>query len=201
LSNNSVTVLVFKYNMNAMLKIILVSALTLMFGFYLLVYHTDYLWLCLPIVFFILIIRNAERSPFKARIIDENRLIFSTAGIDYGQDHYSAGDIEVVAIYLYAFENFEYRDGFVEGGGETAVYVRAHGDQNKISFRAKGTVWDFDFYLDNYAQFYMVRQVINDWLAEGINVVIKQPFDDDFIIQEMDYYHTPSGFEEKTDKS
>jgi hypothetical protein len=178
--------------MNAMLWIILASASTLMFGFYMLVYHSDYLWLCLPIVFFILIIRNAESSPFKARIIDEHRLTFSTSGIDYGEDHYPASQLEVVAIYLYSFENFEYRDGFV--GGESSVYARAHGDQNKISFRANGTVWDFDFYLDNYAQFYTVQQVVNDWLAEGINVVIKQPFDDEFILQEMDYYNTQTGF-------
>jgi hypothetical protein len=175
-----------------MLWIILASAITLMLGFYLLFVNPQYLWLGLPVVLVIIIIRYADSSPFKTRIVEENRLTFSTGGIDYGQVHYAASELESVAIYLYAFENFEYRDGFVAGGRENYVYVKAEGDQNKISFRAQGTVLDFDFYLDSYAQFYILRRVINDWRAAEINVVLKQPFDDDFIIQEMNYYHTPT---------
>jgi hypothetical protein len=190
LSEYIVTVPVFKYNLNAMLWIILASALTLMLGFYLVVFNPAYLWLGLPVVFFIVVIRNARSSPFKARIIDVNRLTFSTTGIDYGQDHYSKAELESVAIYLYAFENFEYRYGFVNKGTEQPGTAKAEGDQNKISFRVQGNVMDFDFYLDSYAQFYIVKQVVKDWLAAGINVVLEQPFEDDFIIREMDYFNT-----------
>jgi hypothetical protein len=192
-SSNSVTVPVFTYNLTAIFGLILVSLAVLVFFFFLLVSAPGYLWLCLPVAFVIIYIRYAEKAPFQVRIIDENRLTLSTDGIQYGDDYYSAGQIEAIAIYLYSFENFEYRDGLVAGGGENSVYVRAHGDQNKISFRSEGNVLDFDFYLDDYARFCAVRKVINDWAAEGINVVLKQPFDDDFIIQEMNYYKTPSG--------
>jgi hypothetical protein len=177
--------------MNAMLWIILASVMSLLLGFYLLVFHSDYLWICLPIIFFILIIRNAERSPFKARILDENRLTLSTGGIDYGEEHYPADQLEAVAIYLYAFEDFQYRHEETTGGGQGDL-TRADGDQNKISIRVHGTVMDFDFYLDDYSSFSMVRQVASDWLVEGINVVLKQPFNNDFILQEMNYYNTPS---------
>ncbi|MBS1598178.1 MAG: hypothetical protein JST75_08130 [Bacteroidetes bacterium] len=192
-NNNSVTVLVFEYNLAAIFGLVLVSISILIFLFFLLVSAPGYLWLCLPIAFVIIYIRYAEKAPFKARIINKNNLTFSTDGIKYGDDYYPARQIEAVAIYLYSFENFEYRDGFVNGGRGESVYVRAHGDQNKISFRSQGNVLDFDFYIDDYARFCAVRQVANDWVAEGINVVLKQPFDDDFIVQEMNYYNTPSG--------
>ena len=41
----------------------------------------------------------------------------------------------------------------------------------------------------------MFSAVINDWLAAGVNVALKQVFEDDFIIGEMAHYHTESGFE------
>ncbi|PWT70255.1 MAG: hypothetical protein C5B59_20990 [Bacteroidetes bacterium] len=190
---NSVTVLVFKYSLNAVLALVFVSGLTLLFFFYLLFYAPGYLWLGLPVVGFIIYIQTAKKSPFKTRIIDDKKLTFSSAGIRYGDEHYGASDLEVIAIYLYAFDNFEYRDGFVTGGQEMDTYVSAPGDKNTISFRSQGQVFDFDFYLANYAQFCAVRKVIDDWVAEGINVVLKQAFDDDFIIREMSYYQTPTG--------
>jgi hypothetical protein len=177
----------------ALLGLILVSGLTIIFFIYLLVSAPGYLWLFIPLAAIVAYIRYAKTAPFKTRIIDENKLTFSTDGIQYGEDNYPVREIEAVALYLYAFENFEYSDGFVIRSAERSSYVRAHGDKNTISFRYQGEVLDFDFYLDNFAQFCAVRKVINDWAAEGVNFVLKQPFDDDFIIQEMEYYHTPSG--------
>jgi len=190
---NSVTVLVFKFSLNAMIGIIFASLITLVFFLLLLVNAPGYLWLWLPVAFFIIYIRFAKKSLFKTRIVDENRLTFSSDGIKYGDVFYPVNKIEAVAIYLYAFDNFEYRDGFISGGGVTNLYVCAPGDQNKISFRLAGNVLDFDFYLEDYARFCAVRRVINDWVTEGINVALKQPFNDEFIISEMEYYHTPSG--------
>jgi hypothetical protein len=193
MNNNSVTVLVFKYSLDAILGLIVISFFTLIFFSYFMFVAPGYIWVTLPVVIFIIYIQYAQKSPFKTRIIDENKLTLSTNGIQYGDDRYPVSEIEAVAIYLYSFENFEYRDGFVNGGGETNVYVRAPGDKNKISFRTHGEVLDFSFYLDSFAQFSAVRKVIRDWESEGIHVVLKQPFDDDFIIQEMNYYHTASG--------
>jgi hypothetical protein len=193
MNNNSVTVLVFKFDIAAIVGIVFASLFVLIFFLVLLVMAPEYLWLWLPLAFFVIYIRFAKKALFKTRIVDENRLTFSSDGITYGHDYYPTNQIEVVAIYLYAFDNFEYRDGFVSKGGVSNVYVCAPGDRNKISFRSGGTVLDFDFYLEDYARFCAVRRVINDWSAEGINVVLKQPFDDDFIIREMEYYHTTSG--------
>jgi|SRR5579862_8967147 len=193
MNKNSVTVPIFKYDAAAIFGIVIISAVTLIFLFLLLMSGGDYILLFLPVVVFIIYIRYAKKSPFKTRIVDKNGLTLSTDGITHGSDFYPSTQIEAIAIYLYAFENFEYRDGFVSGGQVRTVYVRAHGDRNKLSFRWQGTVFDFDFYLDDYSRFCSVRNVINDWLAEGINVVLKQAFDDAFIIQEMTYYNTPTG--------
>jgi hypothetical protein len=190
---NSVTVPVFTFSVTTFLGLIVLSFFTLILFFYLIFVAPQNLWMGLPVVFFIIYIQFAKKAPFKTRIIDDNSLTFSTDGIRYGDDYHAAREIEAVAIYLYAFENFEYRDGFVNGGNERSVYAKAPGDKNKISFRCRGEVYDFDFYLDDFARFSAVRKVISDWAAAGINVVLKQPFDDDFIIQGMDYYHTPSG--------
>jgi hypothetical protein len=193
MNTNSVTVLVFKFSIVALLGIIFVSGLTLFFFFYLLISAPGFLWLFLPVATFIIYIRYSKKALFKTRIIDENKLTFSTEGIQYGDEFYPVSEIEAVALYLYAFDNFEYRDGFVYRRRESSVYVRAPGDRNTISFRFQEKVFDFDFYLEDFARFCAVRKVINDWASEGVNVVLKQPFADDFIIQEMDYYHTPSG--------
>jgi hypothetical protein len=191
MEQNSVGVPVFTYSITALAGIVAASVITLLFFFYLFAYEPGYLWLGLPVVFFIIYIRYAEKAPFKVRVIDKHELLLSTNGIQYGEDHFPVESIEAVALYLYAFENFEYRDGFVYNSRETGVYVRAHGDQNKISFRVKGRVFDFDFYIDDYARFIAVRNVISNWSAQGVNVVLKQVFDDEFMIGEMNHYNTP----------
>ena len=193
-NNNSVTVLVFKFSMDAMIGLVIASFFSLIFFFYFIFINPAYIWVTLPLIIFLVYIKLADKAPFKTRIIDENKLIFSTDGIQYGEDHYSVKDIEAIAIYLYAFEDFQYGNGSVSGAYNRKFEVRAPGDRNKISFRSHGEVLDFDFYLDNFAQFSAVRKVIKDWASEGINVVLKQEFDDEFIVQEMNYYNTPTGF-------
>jgi hypothetical protein len=192
---NSVTILVFKFSLRAIFGLVIISGLTIILFFLIMFVYPAYLWLGLPVVFFIIYIQYTGKAPFKTRIIDDKHLTLSTEGIQYGDEINSINDIEAIAIYLYAFENFEYRDTF-QLQGSKAFYVCAPGDKNKISFRVRGEVSDFDFYADSYAQFYMIRKIISDWTAEGINVVLKQVFDDEFMLQEMEYYHTPTGFQE-----
>jgi len=42
----------------------------------------------------------------------------------------------------------------------------------------------------------MFRAVINDWLAVGVNVALRQAFNDEFIIGEMSYYQTPNVYDQ-----
>jgi hypothetical protein len=76
--------------------------------------------------------------------------------------------------------------------GTLLVDRMADGDNNKISFRHNGEVEDFTFYLANYEQFAIFQAVMYDWSAAGVNVVLKQIYDEDYIRSEMAYYNTPS---------
>jgi len=143
-----------------------------------------------------LYVRNTNNPKWRMRVWDERRLIFSGDGISFGEDHYPVSEMEAAAIFLDSFDGFEFRGVKTPGvadGGKLAVDRKTDGDNNKISFRHNGEVEDFTFYLANYAQFMMFQSVINDWSAAGVNVVVKQTYDDDFIRAEMIHYNTPQG--------
>ena len=144
-----------------------------------------------------LYVRNTDSPKWRMRVWDERRLIFSSDVISFGEDQYPVNELETAAIFLDSFDGFEFR------GLRTAPNVgynasllidrKADGDNNKISFRHNGQVEDFTFYLANYAQFAMFQSVLNDWSAVGVNIVVKQTYDDDFIRTEMRHYNTQPG--------
>ncbi len=140
-----------------------------------------------------LYVQYGNNNKVRMLVPDERSLIFSGQGIQFGLDHYPVKDMETAAVYLESFTGFEYRMFGAGVRSRQKMYVKAKGDGNTISFRFKGEIVDFTFCLTSYAQFCMFRAVINDWLAAGVNVVLKQAFDDEFIIGEMTYYQTPSG--------
>jgi hypothetical protein len=140
-----------------------------------------------------LYVQYGNSEKLRMLIPDERSLIFSGEGIDFGEEHYPVKDIETAAIFLESFTGFEYRIFGAIAPSDKNAYVKANGDGNKISFRFGGEVQDFTFCLTSYAQFCIMRNVINEWIAAGVNVALRQAFDDDFIIQEMEHYQTPSG--------
>jgi len=201
MTKHSVSALVYKYNPNAIL-IIAVYAICFFWFFISLptlgsgeIYVFGGVLIAAP-----LLVKYSKKSPFKLRTWDERKLIFSSDGIEFGNDSYPVSGLETAAFYLDTFNGFEYRErGPINMATPTSpsqnndVYVRSDGDKSTVSFRYKGMVTDFTFCLENYASFAALRWVMTDWGAAGVNVVWKQAFDDDFIIQEMEYYKTPSG--------
>jgi hypothetical protein len=138
-----------------------------------------------------LYVQYGHSEKVRMLVPDERLLILSGEGIDFGEEHYPVKEIETAAIYLESFTGFEYR--VFGAGNNRSAYIKANGDGNKISFRYQGEVQDFTFCLTSYAQFCMMRTVINEWIVAGVNVALRQAFDDEFIIQEMEYYGTSSG--------
>jgi len=127
---------------------------------------------------------------------DKRTLIFSSEMISFGEDLYAVNELETAAVYLESFDGFKYRRFKNPGlnyGGRILVQSIADGDNNKISFRHGGEIEDFTFYLANFAQYAQFQAVINDWSAAGVNVVVKQVFDDEFIMGEMSYFNTAQG--------
>ena len=135
-----------------------------------------------------LYVRFSNSRKWRMLIWNEQKLIFSSEAIDFGESHYPVSKMETAAVYLDSFDGFEFRGA---GDGRTLSTTRtADGDNNKISFRHNGQIEDFTFYLANYEQFAIFQAVINDWAAAGVNVVLKQTYDDDFIRTEMEYFST-----------
>ena len=195
MSKHSVAALVYKYNPNA------IAILS--------VYIICFFWFCISftslgrgeiylfggaLVAVPLYVRFSKKSFLRLRTWDERKLIFSSDGIEFGNDSYPVSGLETAAFYLDTFNGFEYRE---DGPRSNDVYVRSDGDASTVSFRYRGSVTDFTFCLENYAAFSALRWVMTDWSAAGVNVVWKQAFDDDFIIQEMGYYRTPSGLDQQ----
>lgn len=106
MNKNSVTVFVFKFSLYAMVGIILASLFTLVFFIFLLIYSPGYLWLGLPVAFFIIYIRFAKKSLFKTRIVDENRLTFPSDGITYGDNFYPASWLSQSFLIFFATTRF-----------------------------------------------------------------------------------------------
>ncbi len=191
---NTVTTHIYRYNPYAT-WIIAIYAICFFWFFFSLsslgsgeIYIIGAALIAVPLFF-----RFTNQAKFKIRTWDERELVFSSTGIKFGTENYPVDEMESAAVYLESFNGFEYRErGPTEKIGD--VYVKATGDKNAISFRHNDEVTDFTFYLASYAQFCLFRAVMNDWTERGVNVVLKQPFDDDFIVGEMEYYKTPSGF-------
>ena len=137
-----------------------------------------------------------NNPAWRLRGWDKRTLIFSSEMISFGEDLYAVNELETAAVYLESFDGFKYRrfkNPGLNDGGRILVQSIADGDNNKISFRHGGEIEDFTFYLANFAQYAQFQAVINDWSAAGVNVVVKQVFDDEFIKGEMSYFNTAQG--------
>jgi hypothetical protein len=136
---------------------------------------------------FLILTRNPK---YRLRTWDKRLLTLQPTGISFGGENFPVEQVEAVAIYLDSFQDFEYRE---VSGQRQGYYVRADGDQNKLSFRSGGVVYDFTFFLKDYSQFLLVKAILAEWQTAGVNVAQKQTFADEFMLHEINYYRTPPG--------
>jgi hypothetical protein len=132
------------------------------------------------LVFVPLYVQNTNNPTFKAKIPDEGSLIFSTDGMQYKDKLYSIDELEVAIVYLEAFRGFRYRERTTMGRA-TSV---SSGDNNKISCRCKGEIVDFTFILNNFSEYWSFKNLMANWSARGVNVLLEKVFEDDFVVQE-----------------
>jgi hypothetical protein len=199
MNDNTVSTRVYKYNPNGLVLLgvyiiclgVAIFHLISMSTTQILIYGS--IFLAIPMY-----VQYGNSRKIRLMIWDERKLIFSSGSIDFGEDHYPINELEAAAVFLDSFDGFEFRGLKTPGmrdGGRLLVYRKADGDNNKISFRHEGQVEDFSFYLANYNQFVMFQAILQDWSAAGVNVVLQQTYDDDFIRSEMAYYNTSAGNE------
>ncbi|HLX92565.1 MAG TPA: hypothetical protein VKR32_12830 [Puia sp.] len=191
MATNSLSTVTYRSNPEGSMISVFVGFFLLGFVVLLLYFGLKASWLAVPLVAFALY----RRQSMKTRQPDPLPFIFSIDGIQYGERIFRITDMEDVAIDIYAFDGFEYRDGF----GTGSAGIRARGDKNVVSFRVAGDVHDFNFYLADYADFCTLKKVMDDWITAGISVAERQEFSDEFIQREMNYFGTDSGIEEESD--
>ena len=202
MNNYTVSTRVYKYNPIGLLLLGSYIICLGVFIFHLLSLSQTQILICLSIFFIVpMYVRYGNNRNVRLMIWDERKLIFSSGAIDFGEDHFPINELETAAIFLDSFDGFEFRGLRMAGtganrGGGLLVDRKTDGDNNKISFRHEGQVEDFSFYLANYEQFSTFQAVLRDWSAAGVNVVLKQTYDDDFIRSEMTYYNTSAGNKE-----
>ena len=119
------------------------------------------------------------------KIPDERKLVFSSSGIKAGETIYPLSDIESAVIYLESFTGFKYRDRTTTGMSTT----KCKGDNNKISFRCSGEVYDYTFILDEVADYWAFKNLMASWSAKGVAMIFQKVFEDDYIIQEIVHYN------------
>ena len=188
MQENSLTTTVYRYNPNA--NAVIIGYAVCFFWFFYSLFHREMgtvlllgpaLLLCAG---FLIFTRNPK---YRLRTWDKRLLTLQSTGISFGGEDFPVAGLEVVSVYLDAFQNFEYRE---VSGQRRGYYVRADGDQNKLSFRSGGTVYYFTFYLKDYPQFCLLKTILAGWQAAGVNVALKQTFEDGFMLHEMKYYET-----------
>jgi hypothetical protein len=186
---------VYKYNLNGFLVIGIYIICLGIFIFHLLLMSVSTLQIGIfgaMILAVPLYVCYGNNPKWRMMVWDERRLVFSSTAIDFGGDHYPVSEIETAAVYLESFDGFKYRAlglGRKFYGLEVIVEKKTDGDNNKISFRHGGETEDFTFYLANYAEYAELRKLINDWSSAGVNVVVRQIFDDEFINGEREYFN------------
>lgn len=179
---------VYKYNPNAIVIIVI-------YVFYLFWYLFQMLSLSMGyggLIFFGAIavsvppyIQMTDNPVFKMKIPDEGRLIFSLSGVEDKEYIYPLSDIESAVIYLESFRGFKYLDRTTTGMSTTVCV----GDNNKISFRSDGEVYDYTFILNEAADYWSFKNLMASWSVKGVSVVLQKIFEDEFIIQEMIRYN------------
>ena len=77
--------------------------------------------------------------------------------------------------------------GIVQRPGMTTT--KCEGDNNKISFRCSGEVYDYTFILSEAADYWAFKNLMASWSAKGITMVFQKVFEDEYIIQEMVHFN------------
>jgi hypothetical protein len=191
--SHTVSTRVYKYNPNTFLLLGMYSLCFIVF-FYLIFWMSasEILLFGGILISIPLYMRYGNNEKVKLRSWDENRIVFSSHGIDFGNTTYPVNELESATVYLEAFAGFEHREP--GSGMQRNIFIKAKGDRNKLSFRYRDEVIDFTFYLGSYEEFCTFRAIINDWTRAGVNISLKQEYEDDFILEEMSRYQRETGF-------
>lgn len=172
------TTLIYKYNPYARFWVVLyVLSMFLICVFACDIIPMYIIWLALciwaiPLVYAAI----SKKTAFSFRALDNRLLTLAASYIQVGKERYPISDT-TVELHINAYDGFIYRirrEGLLK---PQATY----GVNNELFFTCKGSSYDHEFHLRNYNDYTTLYQLIDEWKAAGVKLVVKESFTREFV--------------------
>lgn len=118
----------------------------------------------------------SKKTLFNFRALDKRLLTLSSSYIKVGKERYAIGEV-TIELHINAYDGFIYRirqEGLLKPQA-------AYGLNNELLFTCKGVTYDHEFHLRNYADYTTLCQLIDQWKAAGVTLVVKETFTREFV--------------------
>jgi hypothetical protein len=172
------TTLIYKYNPYARFFVVLYILGT----YFICLFTRDLLpmymiWMALCIWTIPLVYAGiSKKTVFNFRALDTRQLTFSPSFIKVGKQQYPIMDL-VLELHINAYDGFIYR---IRREGLLTPQT-TYGINNVLFFQYKGVAYDFEFHLRDHTDYATLYQVIDQWKAAGVQVIVKESFTREFV--------------------
>jgi hypothetical protein len=172
------TTLIYKYNPYARFWVVLYIVsffLISVFTFDQLPMYIVSLALCIwsmPLVY----AGISKKTVFNFRALDSRLLTLSQSFIKVGGKRYPTRDL-LIEIHLNAYDGFIYR---IRREGLLTRQL-TYGVNNELFFTCEGVRYDHEFHLRDYKDYTTLCQLIDQWKAAGVRLIVKESFTREFV--------------------
>jgi hypothetical protein len=172
------TTLIYKYNPYARFRVVLYIVsffLICVFACDLLPMYIIWLALCIwamPLLYAAI----SKKTVFNFRALDSRLLTLSASYIKVGKERYPIKELSV-EVHINAYDGFIYRirrEGLLK---PQATY----GVNNELFFTYNGVSYDYEFHLRDYNDYTTLCQLIDEWKAAGVKLIVKETFTREFV--------------------
>ena len=172
------TTLLYKYNPYARFLVVLYTVsifLICLFAFDKIPMYIIWLVLCIwaiPLVYGAI----SKKTVFNFRALDNRMLTFSSSNIKVGNQRYPITDVSI-ELHINAYDGFIYRirrEGLLK-------FQTAYGNNNVLLIHYKGITYDNEFHLIDYNSYTTLCQLVDQWRAAGVTIIVKETFTREFV--------------------
>ncbi|THU41268.1 hypothetical protein FAM09_03935 [Niastella caeni] len=172
------TTLIYKYNPYARFFVVLYIVSIFLFCLFTCDHIPTYIiWLmlciwALPLVYGAI----SKKSIFNFRALDSRLLTLSSTYIKVGNQRYAIRDV-AVELHITAYDGFIYS---IRSEGLLKPQI-TYGDNNVLLFKFNGVSYDNEFHLRDYNSYITLCQLVDEWRAAGVPVIVKEAFTREFV--------------------
>jgi len=172
------TTILYKYNPYARFFVVLYTVsifLVCLFTSHLLPMYVLWLASCIwaiPLVYAAI----SKKTVFNFRALDNRLLTLSPSYIKVGHERYIIQEV-AIELHINAYDGFIYR---IRREGLLTPQA-AYGNNNTLLFQYKGVTYDNEFHLCDYNSYKTLYQLVDQWRAAGIPVIVKEAFTREFV--------------------